>query len=235
MKGVLTVLLLLGFMFLYSISIYEIQYTSNPGRDNTYPSRYVGKSVIIEGIVTAANYKSGGFFMSEPAGGPWRSIFVKANNTGVKPGDKIVLKGTVDEYFGMTVIQDVMSMSIKDSHHTIPFSNQVTSGQLTTPDQAEAYESTLVKVQNSTYIQNQVGSYKYTINDGSGPCIVADNFISEKIANYKTGQLFSSITGIVCYAFGEYSINPRNQADISVLVPVFNQNRSWGRIKSIYK
>lgn len=235
MKGFLTVLLLLGFVFLYSISIYEIQYTNNPGRDNTYPSRYVGKTVTVEGIVTATNYKNDGFFISESAGGPWRSIYIKTSNTGVKPGDKIVLKGTVDEYFGMTTIQDVIGISIKDSHHAIPFPNQVTSGQLTTPDQAEAYESTLVKVQNSTYVQNHGGSLKYTINDGSGSCIIGDNFISEKMTRYKTGQLFSSITGIVCYAFGEYSINPRNQTDISVLVPVFNQNRSWGRIKSIYK
>jgi hypothetical protein len=52
---------------------------------------------------------------------------------------------------------------------------------------------------------------------------------------FKSGDVFASLTGIVCYAYGEYSINPRNRFDVSVMIPVFNQNRSWGRIKSIYK
>jgi len=235
MKGILTVLLLCGIFMLSGISIFDIQHTTKPGSNNTYPSSYVGKAVTVEGIVTAINYKHGGFFISEPAGGPWRGIYIRTNTSNVKIGDKIILKGNVDECFGMTCIQDIKAISVLDSNHPLPFANMVASGQITTPDQAEAYEGTLVKIQNSTYLQNQSNSIRFTVNDGSGACLISDNFMLEKAVKYKTGEVFSSLTGIVCYAFGEYSVNPRNKFDISVMAPVFNQNRSWGKIKSIYK
>lgn len=235
MKGILLVMLLFIIGALSCVTIYDIQYTTIPGRDNTYPSTYVGKTVNIEGIVTAINYRHGGFFVSEPAGGPWRSIYIRVNNTSVKPGDKVILRGIVDEYFGMTCIQDLKAINIIDSNHLIPLPTMVTTGQITTPDQAEAYESTLVKVQNCTYILNRGFNKKQSISDGSGACSFGYGFIYDKIDEYKTNEQFSSLIGIVCYTFGEYSINPRYKTDVSVLVPVFNQNRSWGRIKSIYK
>jgi predicted extracellular nuclease len=227
--------LLCGALMLSGISIFQIQYTTDSGRDNTFPSVYVGKTVAVEGIVTATNYQNGGFFISETAGGPWRSIYIRSENNNVQPGDKVVIKGTVAEYYGMTCIQNLSRISVMDSHPPIPFANQIATGQITTPEQAEAYESTLVKVQNATYVQNQPANSMFTINDGSGPCYVRSNLTSEKNRLYKSGDIFASLSGIVCYAYGEYSINPRNRLDVSVMVPVFNQNRSWGRIKSIYK
>jgi hypothetical protein len=235
MKGILVVLLFVGFYTLSGISIFDIQYTTNPGTDNTYPSRYAGKSVTVGGIVTAINYRNGGFFISEPAGGPWRSILIKTNSLNISVGDKVVLKGTVDEYFGMTCINSVESIFIRDTNQVIPFANQVTTGQLITPDQSEAYESTLVRVQDATFVQSRGSATRFTVNDGSGSCYVTDNFAYDLNRKFKSGELFSSLTGIISYAYGEYSLNPRYLADVSVMVPVFNQNRSWGRIKSIYK
>lgn len=235
MKGILIGLLFSGVLMLSGISIYDIQYTVKPGSNNTYPSHYVGKTVTVEGIVTAVNYKHGGFFLSEPAGGPFRGIYVKINVSNVKTGDKVILKGNVDEYYGMTCITDIKALSVLDSNRPLPFANLVTSGQITTPDQAEAYEGTLVKIQNSTYLSNQSNSIRFSINDGSGACLVSDNFILEKAVKYISGEVFTAFNGIVCYAFGEYTVNPRNKFDITVMAPVFNQNRSWGKIKSIYK
>lgn len=234
MKGILLTILVCGVTLLTGISLFEIQYTTNPGIDNTYPSRYVGKTVSVEGVVTATNYQSGGFFISEPAGGPWRSIYIRMDNSGVRTGDKVMLKGIVDEYFGMTCINDVKGVRVLDSSYPLSLANQLTTGQITTPDQAEAYESTLVKVRNSSFIQNQ-GTSSYTISDGSGPCLVGSMFNRDKSIRSKSASMFTSLTGVVCYAFSEYSINPRNSLDSVVMVPVFNQNRSWGRIKSIYR
>lgn len=235
MKGFLIVLLLCGILSVSAVSIFDIQYTTKPGSNNTYPSPYVGKTVTVEGIVTAINYRHGGFFISEPAGGPWRGIYIRTNNASVKTGDKVMLRGVVDEYFGMTCIQDIRALTVIDSNHPLPFANMVTTGQITSPDQAEAYEGTLVRIQNSTYLQNQSNSSRFSVNDGSGACLISDNMIQDKAVRYKSGDVFSSLTGIVCYAFGEYSVNPRNRSDIIIMAPVFNQNRSWGKIKSIYK
>ncbi|NQU66711.1 MAG: lamin tail domain-containing protein, partial [Candidatus Marinimicrobia bacterium] len=54
-----------------TMSIYDIQYTINPG-DGTYPSLLDGQAVTINGIVTAANFYSSGnanrFFMTDTEG-----------------------------------------------------------------------------------------------------------------------------------------------------------------------
>jgi hypothetical protein len=76
MKVIMTFLLVLLGISAYAISIYDIQYTSASGIDNTYPSPYLGKAVTIEGIVTAINLHSGGYFLSEANGGMWRSIHI---------------------------------------------------------------------------------------------------------------------------------------------------------------
>jgi predicted extracellular nuclease len=235
MKVFLVALLLLGICFLSGLSIYDIQYTSNPGSGNTYPSPYVGKTVTLEGVVTAKGYNESGFFMSEPAGGPWRGIFIRDSHVSVNIGDKLIVRGVVGEYFGMTCLQDVNGIRIVDSNYPLPFANQVTSGQITTPDQAEAYECTLVRVQNATIVQSQGTGANFSLTDGSGPCLVRTTLPTDKARKYKTGDILASVTGIVCYSYGEYSINPRTVADMVIMVPVFHQNRSWGRIKSIYK
>jgi len=235
MKVIIMTILLCGTIMLSGVTIFQIQFTTDEGRDNTFPSKYAGKAVTVEGIVAATGYKGGGFFISEPAGGAWRSIFIRSTNTNIKQGDKVVVRGTVDEYYGMTCIADVKNISIIDSHRPVPFANLITSGQITTAEQAESYECTLVKVQNTTCVQNQMGSSKFMINDGSGQCSISDNITTEPAKQYKSGAQFNSLTGIVCYAYGDYTINPRSRADVSVMVPVYNQNRSWGKIKSIYK
>lgn len=235
MKGVLTALLGLGVFLLSGISIFDIQYTTLPGSDNTYPSRYAGKTVTVEGVVTATNHRNGGFFISEPAGGPWRGIFVRTELSKIKTGDKIILKGTVAEYFGMTCLKDINNLKIIDSNYPLPLANQITTGQMTDPDQAEAYEGTLVKVQNATFMQNQSNNNRIAVNDGSGACLISGLLTNSQSRTYKSGDLFTAVSGIACYAYGEYSINPRLPGDIVISMPVFNQNRSWGRIKSIYR
>ena len=233
MKYIVLIALLLGIVSLSALSIYQIQYTDNPGRDNTFPSVYTGKKVTLEGIVTANGYNQTGFYISEPAGGAWRGIYIESALHNVKPGDKIILRGMVSELFGMTCLREITSLSIIDSHRPIPFPNMITTGQITSADQAEAYEGTLVKVQNTTCVQNSLAGGKYSVTDGSGICLIDDNFLSGKVPYTRQGDAFSSLVGIVAYAYGTYSINPRNRTDIFLMAPVFNQNQSWGRIKFI--
>lgn len=235
MKQMITLMLLCGIVSLAAVSVYQIQYTTNPGRDNTFPSTFAGKFVTVDGIVTATNYSNRGFFISETSGGPWRGIFVDTDRTGVKPGDKVIVKGTVDEIFGMTSIRSLKSLSIVDSNHPIPYPTLITTGQITTAEQAEAYEGSLAKVQNITCVQTALAGGRYSINDGSGICLVDDALYTGKNIPCHTGDGYSAVCGVIVYSYGDYSINPRNKNDVVVMTPVFNQNRSWGRIKSIYK
>jgi len=79
----------------WAVSIYEIQFTSRSGSDGTYPSRYIGKNVSTEGVVTATNYKNGGYSISETLNGPWRGIYVSDRNASVNNGDIVRITGTV--------------------------------------------------------------------------------------------------------------------------------------------
>ncbi|MDP2172621.1 MAG: hypothetical protein Q8M98_05865 [Candidatus Cloacimonadaceae bacterium] len=219
-----------------AISIYEIQYSVSPGVDNSYPSQYVGQEVSLEGIVTATNYRGGGFFISESISGPWRGILVldRRNNPGI--GDKVLLRGRVSESFGMTCIQDISSFRIIDRNLPLPQPVIVTTGQLSRSDEAEVYEGVLVRVLSSSSSSSRVKQGKFKITDGSGQCsVIMGGFSDQRSHSPAVGTQYSSLTGIVIFGYSEFALHPISQMDVQVQSPVSTQNRSWGRIKSIYK
>lgn len=219
-----------------AVSIFDIQHSSTPGVDNTYPSLYVGKIVTIEGIVTAPGYKTGGYFISEPSGGPYRGILVMDRRNNPRIGDKLRITGTVSETYGMTCIENISKIRVIDSNHPLPQPMFITTGQISSYGDAEPYEGVQIKVQNVSCSSVKGGKGKFFVTDGTGQCSVnLTTFSSSPSLNPSVGSQFSSISGIVVFAFGEYSVNTVNSNGIGIQAPVYNQNRSWGKIKSIYK
>lgn len=220
----------------WGISIYEIQYTTFPGSDNTYPSPYAGKKVSTEGIVTAIGYKAGGYFVSESVTGPYSGLLILDRSTQVQVGDRVLISGTVRETFGMTTMQDIISCEILERNHSLPHPVALTTAQLTRAMEAEAYEGVYARILSVSSSKNS-NPERLKVSDGTGLCSVSlGNFATSKVnSKQKLGSQFSSITGIVTYSFGEFSLNPISDSDIVVNQPVSIQNRSWGRIKSIYK
>ncbi len=239
MKKKITLLTLFACLFImaWGLSISEIQYTTFPGSDNTYPSRYAGKAVSTEGIVVANNYRSGGFFISEPVSGPYSGLLVLSTQSQVKSGDRIRISGTVQETFGMTTLQDVTALSIIEHNHPLPHPVNLTTAQLTRAVEAEAYEGVYVKVRSVSSTGSSRSNSRFMISDGTGMCAVnLGNFEHSKPTPAKAlGTQFSSITGVVSFSFGEFSLNPVSDTDIVINQPVSVQSRSWGKIKSIYK
>lgn len=233
----MTFLLVLLGISAYAISIYDIQYTSASGIDNTYPSPYLGKAVTIEGIVTAINLHSGGYFLSEANGGMWRSIHISDKRSNVSIGDRIQISGTVGESFGMTSILNPDRFRLLERRHPLPQPVNVTTGQLSRSVEAEAYEGVLVKITNATCSQVPGAKGRFGVTDGTGQCYVLTSSFGERAINLspRIGDQYLSLTGVVTYSFGEYSLNLRERGDAVLMQPVFNNNRSWGRIKSIYK
>ncbi len=219
----------------WAVSIFDVQHTLTPGIDNTYPSLYVGRQVSLEGIVTAIGFRDGGFFISESTGGPYRGILIQDRNSSVRPGDKVLVTGTVSESYGMTCLRDIVKLRILDSNHPLPYIQTITTGQISSPDEAEAFEGLLVKVQNTSCSSQRGGKGKFSVTDGSGQCLINISSFSNINFNPSVGTQFSSITGIVIYSFSEYSLNAIGGTGIALASPVYNQNRSWGKIKSIYK
>jgi len=221
----------------WSISIYDIQYTAFPGSDNTYPSQYAGKSVSTEGIITAVNYKSGGFFISESVAGPFTGLLVLERRSDVQVGDRIRLSGVVQESFGMTTLQDITSLRILERNHPLPKPANLTTAQITHSVEAEAYESVYARVHSVSASGQKSTRNRLLVSDGTGMCTISlGNFGSTNINPTKsTGNQYSSITGIVTFSFGEFALNPVSGSDIEVHQPVSVQNRRWGKNKSIYK
>ncbi|MCK4314254.1 MAG: hypothetical protein KAX24_00650, partial [Anaerolineae bacterium] len=83
------------------VSIYGIQYTTNPSGD----SPYVGQTVTTQGIVTAFFYDGGNrYTFIQDGTGPWRGLVLYKPNGYVNVGDLLEVTGTVSEYYGLTEI-----------------------------------------------------------------------------------------------------------------------------------
>jgi len=219
-----------------AVSIFDIQYTGNPGIDNTYPSQYVGRRVTLEGVVTATDYRTGGFILSETIGGPYRAILVSERRNSVQIGDYLQLSGTVSETYGMTCIEDISSIRILDRNYPLPQPLTLSTAQISGADESEAYESVLVRVINASSLGNRSAPEDVFFTDGSGQCsIVLNSFGGNLNINPSVGTIFSQIQGIVVFSHSEYSLNPVGSQGIGIAAPVHNQTRSWGRIKSIYR
>ncbi|MDD4309667.1 MAG: hypothetical protein PHO32_04760 [Candidatus Cloacimonetes bacterium] len=239
MQKILLVLCLLASLSFgaYAITIYNVQFTTLPGSDGTYPSRYVNKSVSLEGIVTATNYKSGGYFISEPLNGPWRGIFILDRDAKVKTGDRVSVSGIVSETFGMTCLTDLTQTKILGSANSLPQPILLTTGQLSRADEAEAYEGVYARLLNSTTSSSKNQRGKIIVTDGTGFCTVNTGFFGDRgfTKQALSSAQYSSITGIVLFGYSEFSLGTIDASDVVIHQPTFIQNRSWGKIKSIYK
>jgi hypothetical protein len=223
---------------LHAITIYEIQYTTNPGVDNTYPSPYANQIVTVTGIVTATGYHASSgpkFFISDQVGGPWRSIFIDDATHPVQIGDLVSVTGTVKEYYGMTEIRQCNAINVLSSNNSLPHPINLTSGQLASE---EAYECSLAKIQNITCTTSPNAQNELVVDDGTGSAKIDDGFFSGAVPfpiNSGVGVIYNYIIGIIDYSHGTYCLQPRSALDIQKRAPVMNTHKSWGKIKSIYK
>ncbi len=195
-----------------AVTIYDIQYTANPG-SGTYPSDYAGQYVSIQGVVTAYGYSGYyGYYISMPEGGAWKGILVYDNDNTPTPGTQVAITGQVWEYYGLTEIRNVSYYQVISAGNPIPPAVVVSTGQAS----GEPYEGVLMEVQNALVTQglNQYG--EWAVSDGSGNCAINDVFFDQSQLGALTtpGVLFDSIKGIGHYGYGLHSLNPRSPADL---------------------
>jgi hypothetical protein len=208
---------------------------TQPGSDGTFPSRFVGKTLSLEGVVTATNYRNGGYFISENLNGPWRGILILDRDSKVQIGDRVKVSGSVSEFYGMTCLQDISQTRVLSSNNPLPTPLMLTSGQVAGSEEAEAYEGVYVRLLNLMPTQNKSNRNKLLVTDGSGPCVVQKDLFNPKLSSGTSNSQYASITGVVVYSFSEFALGPVSGKDMIVNQPKFIQNRSWGKIKSIYK
>ncbi len=231
MRYIMSILLVVLLGALSATTIYDVQYTTNPG-NGTYPSDLVGQQVTVEGVVTAVLMQGEKFFISEPQGGAWRGLFVYEWTTLPQLGDMVSCTGTVAEYNGVTELTYVTTQ-VLSSGNPLPNPTLVTTGSLNNAATAEQYEGVYAAISRASVSSStEDNSYnQFGINDGTGECLVDDDMYDDY--SVQVGQQLDML-GIIHYSYDHYKVFPRTAAD---LLPygTSNSKKSWGRIKSIYR
>lgn len=186
------------------LSIYDIQFTTDPSGSSPEVDNFVTTSGIVTGI-----WPGDGFFIQD-GNGPWSAIFVYNNNINPSLGDSIVLTGRVVEYFGFTQLSNISNPTIVSSEHELPAPLVLPTNQVG----SEQYESVLVRVENVICTNANAGFGSFDVNDGSGAVNVAPEIYE---FNATQGSTYF-INGHVFYSFGSYKMLPRFNADIQTHV-----------------
>jgi len=187
-------------------TIYNIQYTTDPGGD----SPMLGQSVTITGFVTAEGYAFGGdYYFVQDDDPPWSGIRVDDANRDVAQGDQVEITGTVAEVNGMTVIQDVTSFDILSSGNTLYSPMAVNTGGLA----VEANEGCLMQVEDVTVANPGAGMDDFQVTDGSGPCWIGAD--AEWYYWPAEEEEFAYVRGVINYVDDEFKLEPRLTNDIT--------------------
>ena len=195
-----------------------------------------GEIVTLENVVVTASYtpNQAGFFISEPSGGANNGLWVYApymsDDLTVAPGDVITITGTTAEYApssddegdtGMTEAPDLpdsmtqTQLTIADPADVtvtgsgeIPASVTVDATALSASETAEQYEGVLVTIETPT-VATPYESGAFSVVGGAtvGSLYIDFDYV-------RLGDSFSSITGVIYSANGEYRVSPRSNADV---------------------
>jgi very-short-patch-repair endonuclease len=199
-------------------TIYQIQYTTNPGSGNTYPSPVAGQVVTTSGTVCAV-YKRG-YVINEDTG-PWHGVYVYVGPSGAKPaqGTLVQVTGAITEYQGMTEFSyptRVRQMGEGPNVCTptviaaaaVPYNN---------PALAEPYEGTIVEYRNITI--TSIGTYSALFVDGSGGTGAIFRGSSDVyVPDLSVGQRYEYVRGVLLpYYASEYRVWLASPDDIRPL------------------
>ncbi|HIA30484.1 MAG TPA: hypothetical protein EYN82_02525, partial [Candidatus Marinimicrobia bacterium] len=218
----------IGYMVLPSgsevVDIFDIQYTTDPSGD----SPMAGEEVTINGVVTAEFWGGDNkrIFVQDDEG-PWAGILVYESGGwdnmdiispdgvvhSIAEGDNVMLTGTVTEYYGMTEITDVSSIAaLGPSSFEIPYSVVTPEQIMTGGTEAEAYEGCIVKVENVSVDNPDLGNGEWSITDGSNSVRIDDHW--DYYFFPETGQSLTEVAGCLDYSYSNTKIQPRIARDV---------------------
>ncbi|MBL7032975.1 MAG: lamin tail domain-containing protein [Candidatus Delongbacteria bacterium] len=184
------------------VTIYDIQYTTEPSGDSPYINQEVTTSGIVYALFTS------GFFMQDAAGA-WSGIQVYGANDGVVIGDEVTVTGTVVEYYNLTelTIATAADYTILSSGNPL---FGVTLGTIPVLS-VEDYESVFVQVANVTCSNPDLGYGEWEVTDGTNLLIINDLMYAHVPL---LDDCFETIQGALNFGFGSFRIEPREAGDI---------------------
>lgn len=189
-----------------AVSIYDIQYATEAPYASSYDGTLVSTSGIVTGVFLSGS--SEGRFFIQDGTGAWNGVYVYENGTPVNLGDSVTVVGTVDEFYELTEIVSVSSITVVSSGNPLPEAVEVSTADVS----LEEYEGVVVKVTDAKCTNADAGYGQFEVNDDSGARLIDDEMFSytATLGNYY------SITGVNFLSFGDVKIYPRSIDDITV-------------------
>ena len=221
------------------VGIRDVQYSPFGGGY----SGYTNYNVTLQGVVTSdtsdiKGYGTTSFLRSyiQDGTGPWSGIeFSFGGSLGtellsLKRGDLVTLTGTVQESFGVTVINNVTAYNVISSNNPLPDPQIITTGEMGLLGDGEVekekWESVLVEYDNvnitSTNADGGSNFGEILVNDGTGDTRVELEDGSNSYHNgsgepgtieIQLGAHFQKLKGIMYYSYSNYKLVPRKDDD----------------------
>jgi predicted extracellular nuclease len=183
--------------------IYDIQYTADSSGDSPLKNQ---AGVTTEGIVTARFLY--GYFIQDPAGGAWNGLWVHDTTNAPDLGDRVRLTGTVREYYNLTELDYLTGYAVESSGNALPDPQILSSGDVA----QEQWESVLLRVENVSVTDDNLGNGEWAVSDGSGDARIDDK--GSYTYGPTTGDALIAVIGPLDYAYGDFKIQPRDDGDI---------------------
>jgi hypothetical protein len=187
-----------------TVTIYDIQYTTDPSGDSPYDGSIVQTEGIVTGVCDLTSVK--GFFLQELDRGPWNGVFAY---TGASPtvneGDSIRLVAEVDEYYDCTELKNIVSLDVLATGVTLPAPIVVEDEDA----KQEMYEGVLLKVEREICTAD-------TADLGYGEWKVGVLRVDDMGYVYNpTKTRRYDVTGPLNYTYDSFKLEPRSAADIT--------------------
>ena len=172
-------------------------------------SPYENQTVTTSGVVTASN--GVGYYIQDGIG-PWSGIYVY-DDSEPAIGDHVTVTANVAEYYELTELDIVESLTVNSSANPLPEPQLLTTGQVAD----EQWEGVLVRVEGATCTNTDLGFGEFELDDTSGPCRVDDAMF---LYTPTAGTVYA-VTGPQTYTFSNYKILPRSEEDITIDAPLY--------------
>ncbi|MDD3804108.1 MAG: hypothetical protein PHW02_06990, partial [bacterium] len=202
MKSYLILLtILLAFMSIQSLTIYDVQYTEYMSGI----SPYIDQTVTVSGIVTRI---FGSYVYIQDDTLPWHGLLVYGPSTTCRVGDSITVTGTVDEYNGKTEITDVSGMTINSSDHYMPPLKTKTGLA-----SQEMYEGMFLQFDNAV-VSSILNDREWNVDDGTGPLVIYEDNTYSVTIPLSVGDTLMFIRGVMDEYTGKYELKPYGNSDV---------------------
>ncbi|MDF1570369.1 MAG: lamin tail domain-containing protein [Bacteroidales bacterium] len=167
-------------------------------------SSYEDTICITTGIVTYAN-GTNEYYISDGTTNDYSAIAVRDNVNKPAVGDSIVIAGTVDEYYNLTQMNDLLHYELIASGKNVPAPVSVTTGAA-----GEAQEGLIVSIADAVVTKEANNFGEVEVDDGSGVILIDDVYFA---GIFNLGGTYN-VTGPLSFAYNKWRIYPRTADDV---------------------